>query len=193
MGHIVDLQSVSRFFFAADLPFTAEGESTENCCAHFRMTREQERIVRAHFKIHPDLPIQFATSEIARQGNGWYLAFSLSEKPDQALRAILNIKAALWAAANPERVKQENLARQSREITLQAIAKAKPVRRIIVKWVQDRAGRLVAKSCDRELQAQLNKANVNLDAYRVEKIRNEMCSMDLDLAVSHLKQHFACV
>lgn len=186
----IDLSQVSRVSFALDFPFTATKVGTENCEVHFRMTREQERIVRAHFHTPSNRPIQFATCEISEQGNGWYLAFSMSERPDQAFKAILNIKAALWLTQNAKVVQRVVAFNKVKTVAVQTVAHAKPKRIVIVKRVLDDAGRLVSKACDRSLQALSNPEGYGLGKYRTEKIRNLMCANDLSMAVSNLRSHF---
>lgn len=190
MGHTVNLHNVSRVFFAVDLPFTVEKEGTENCQAHFRLTAQQEQTVREHFQIRGDTPIRFSTSEIAAQGRGWYLAFSLSERNDQALKAILNVKAALWFAENKNLVTQVKRAQEAAKEAQKIVATVKPVRRIVVKKTYDATGRFFYKACDRTLQALGNREGYGIRKFRTEQIRNLMCREDLGLAVSHLKEHF---
>jgi hypothetical protein len=193
MKHSVDLKNISRFFFAADLAFVANKEGTENCEAKFRLTHEQEQIVRSHFRIPFHLPIQFATSELAAQGNGWYLAFSMSEKPDQALKAILNIKAALWHAQNRKLVEQHIKSLAAKELALKIVAKVKPKRRVLVKKTVDTYGRVCVKTIDRTLQALTTDEGYGLHKFRTESIRNLMCQADIGLAVNHLQTHFSPV
>jgi len=190
MSKSVDLQRVSRFFFATELPFTVTYAGTENCQVHFRLTAAQERIVRAHFKIPSHLPIQFATCEIASQGYGRYLAFSLSGRPDESLKAILNIKAALWYAENADYVDRQRKAQRAERVAIQIVSKVRPRRRVVVKQVVGYDGRIHNVVCDRALQALTTPEPYALHRYRDEKIRREFYNTDLAFAVTDLRNHF---
>jgi hypothetical protein len=144
---------------------------TENCEARFRLTKDQEHVVRVHFKVHPDKPIKFATSEVSEQGNGWYLAFSLYDRVDEALKAILNVQTALWHAANRKVVKT-HVESLKRSAAARELIKAKaPKRVVVVKKVQGWGGKEYSVAVDRAAQAILNSDKESLAEYRVSKIK----------------------
>lgn len=187
------LHSISRVYHDnVHLDVFVRKAGTENCEARFRMTRQQERIVRKHFGIRDDLPIQFASSELAEVGNGWWVAFSLSERPDEALKAILNIKAAFYYAQNAEYEK-----RRQREASALAsskiVARVKPKRVVLVKYRRDQYGHASPIAVDRTKQALCNPAPIrNVSKELDDRIKALMCDPQDHMLndVNRLRSHF---
>lgn len=147
--------NISRNHLEVEIPLYLRYVGTENCEVRFRMTHEQEQQVRQHFKTPDHLNIQFCSSEVVEIGNGWYLAFSLTSRPDEALKAILNIKAALYYARTHEMEKRQ-AQQQLAKITHQVAARVRPQRVLPVRYERDQFGNMVPVTIDRLKQALSN-------------------------------------
>jgi hypothetical protein len=187
----VELHRVARVVHDFPLKYIVRNAGTIKCDARFQMTKVQAAIVRKHFGIKPEDPIQFCTSEVTAMGpGGWYTAFSMTDKVDEALKAILNIKSALYHDAHglpaphltlPPAMEQlkakQEPARQVPSVTVRTKEPtvAKPVyhiRKVVVRTRLDEKGRPVKVAIDRHAQAEQNKPTG--DKALAEKIQHLM-------------------